>query len=288
MKEFQKFDLLQKIKDYDSKFTNAERKVAGYVIQNADRIVHLTISELAALCNVADTTVFRFCHTLELSGYTEFRMQIAQSMHTESHKLFGYSEELNMDDNVETTCRKIMSINMKALVDTFKVINYQVLEQAIEMIRNANKIAFFGIGSSSITAMDAYTKFLRICPNAEYVQDSHFQVMLASQLKEQDLAIGFSVSGTTKDIISIFKTAKLAGCKTVCITRNENSPISVYSDVILRSIENEGPFEGGALSAKLSQILVIDFIYALYYKKCYPQSMENKILSSKAIADKLL
>ena len=62
-------DLLIKIKTEYTRFTKAEKKVADYIFQNPKDVLFMSITDLAEACGVGDTTVFRFCNTMELKGY---------------------------------------------------------------------------------------------------------------------------------------------------------------------------------------------------------------------------
>src|SRR5690625_2444583 len=84
--------------------------------------------------------------------------------------------------------------------------------------------------------------------------DSHFKVLSASLLSENDVAIGFSVSGETKDTIYNLRLAKERGAKTICITSSARSTITEISDVSLIIDAKENPLEGSSITPTLSQL----------------------------------
>ncbi|MFK4998477.1 SIS domain-containing protein [Bacillus sp. N9] len=86
---------------------------------------------------------------------------------------------------------------------------------------------------SGNTAADARNKFLRIGIVAEMFTDSHMQAMSATTLTDQDLAIGISVSGSTKDTVDALNIARENGAKIVSITQFTRSPITKISDIVL-------------------------------------------------------
>lgn len=51
----------------------AEKRVADYVLQNAEQVVNLTIEELAAESRTSYATIVRVCKRLGYSGYKEFK-----------------------------------------------------------------------------------------------------------------------------------------------------------------------------------------------------------------------
>ena len=59
--------------------TRAEKKVADIVLSRPQDLLHATINDLAKICNVGETSVFRFCRTLSLNGYQDFKLSLALS-----------------------------------------------------------------------------------------------------------------------------------------------------------------------------------------------------------------
>ena len=54
--------------------TNAEKRVADYVLGHRQQAHRKSISELAEACGVADATVSRFCRRLGFGGYNAFKL----------------------------------------------------------------------------------------------------------------------------------------------------------------------------------------------------------------------
>ncbi|SAZ18114.1 RpiR family phosphosugar-binding transcriptional regulator (fragment) [Citrobacter amalonaticus] len=54
---------------------NIEMLVYNYVIKNRDKVMYMTIRELAEAAGVSTTTVLRFCRKFNCEGYSEFRVR---------------------------------------------------------------------------------------------------------------------------------------------------------------------------------------------------------------------
>ena len=74
-------DFLVKIRGEYNQFTKAEKKVADYILASPKEVLFKSITELAEICGVGDTSVFRFCKTMNCKGYQEFKMMLSLSMH---------------------------------------------------------------------------------------------------------------------------------------------------------------------------------------------------------------
>lgn len=281
------YDIFAKIKACDKVFTKAERRVANFILESPREALYMSITDLASRCGVGDTSVFRFCKTLKLNGYQDFKMTLAQSLSNGSNGM-TLSEEINIGDSTDEVCRKLLNIDMAALNQTLDMINKDDIRRAVDMIKDARMIHFFGAGSSGIMALEALNKFARILPNVTSVQDIHMQSMASALLGERDLAIAFSYSGSTKDIIEILKRAKENKARTICVTRYAESPLTAYADIVLVCGANEGPFQGGSLSAKVAQLYLLDILYTEYFKQNYAVCDYNKKRTTQSIASKLL
>lgn len=281
-------DYIDEIRGAYSKFTKAEKKIADYIIGHEKEVLFMSITELAGACEVGETSVFRFCKTMQLQGYQEFKMKLSLGMRsTSAPDLTASSSPVNLEDSFSVLSQKLMQNSISAINETYSLLNPEEISRIMYYFERAEQVHFFGVGASMVTALLAFNKFLRITPKVQCVQDVHMQTMLASMLTEKDLAIVISYSGSTKDSIRIAKLAKESGAKVVCITKYEHSPLTNYSDAILLCGVNEGPLEGGSTLAQMSELYLIDILYMEYYKKKYASSSENNQKTSVAVLDKL-
>lgn len=280
-------DIFTQIRLQFNNFTRAEKKVGEFVLDNPKEVLYMSITDLADKCNVGDTSVFRFCKTLNLKGYQDFKMMLAQGLTSDTQEAQPLSDKITIDDSTLDVAKKVLNTNLSALNETFDLIQTEIIDEAVQLMLNADRIIFFGVGSSMITAMEATNKFIRITPKVEFINDPHLQSMRASLLTSKDVAIAISYSGSTKDTIEVVDIAKGKGAKIICITRFIKSPLTAHSDLTLLCGANEGPLQGGSLSAKLSQLYLLDILYMEYFKHSFEKSKTNKELTSEAVSDKL-
>ncbi len=281
--------LFERIRQLYDSFTKSEKKVADYVFENPQKVLYTSITDLAELCGVGDTTVFRFCKALKTNGYQEFKMLLAQQVAGNSDEertlLMG---NIKTEDDAKIVCQKALAMDIAALNETFSILDFDQVVRATDLIASARRIHFFGMGSSGVIALEAYHKFMRILPNVAYVSDCHMQFMAAALMESRDLAIFFSYSGATKDMIEIHNLIKENGCKSIVITRFAKSKLAAQADVVLQCGSNEGPLDGGASSTSIVQLYLLDILYLQYYIHHYNLCNENKARTSEAVSGKLL
>lgn len=280
-------DFFLRVRAKYNQLTKVEKKVADHIIRNPKDVLFMSISDLAEACGVGDTSVFRFCKTMSLSGYQEFKMVVSLSINDAEEGAGRLDGDIEVDDSFEQVAKKVLNTNINALTETYSLVNNDSFEQVQEWLFAARRICFFGVGASMLTAMKAMNKFMRIEPKVYCVQDVHMQSMVASMMSEEDLAIVISYSGATKDTVQVAKLARGVGAKVVCITRFAKSILTSYSDVILLCGANEGPLQGGSTSAEISQLFLIDLLYTEYYRRHFKVCRENNQKASESVMGKL-
>lgn len=57
---------------------SAEKKIADWIFKNPNKIIPLSISELAEQCGCGDATIVRFARRLGFGGYQELKISLAQ------------------------------------------------------------------------------------------------------------------------------------------------------------------------------------------------------------------
>lgn len=280
-------DFLIKVRSAYNQFTKAEKKVADYILQNPKNVLFMSITDLAEACDVGDTSVFRFCKTMELKGYQEFKMMLSLSLRDEAGSSKEFTGNVSLNDTFSEVAQKVLNTNMNALTETYSLLNEEIISGAIDCLHEAKRIYFFGVGASLLTALKAMNKFLRIEPKVYCVQDSHMQAMVASMMGPSDAAVLFSYSGATKDTIHVAEMAQKSGAKIICVTRFVKSPLTSYADYTLLCGANEGPLQGGSTSAEISQLFLVDIMYTEYYRRYYEQCSKNNEKTSGSVIEKM-
>ena len=103
-------DFLIKVRAVYNQFTKAEKKVADYILQHPKDVLFMSITDLAEACNVGDTSVFRFCKTMNLKGYQEFKMMLSLSLHEGTARTWSGLPAISAWRIPLRNCRKRCSI----------------------------------------------------------------------------------------------------------------------------------------------------------------------------------
>lgn len=273
--------------------TKGEKKVADYVLQNYKTARFLSINDLADACDVSLTTVSRFCKVLNLKGYQDFKIQLTLSIH-DAAQAFNSEEadaeilpgKVSRNDSIPVMTQKVMQSYLSPIQETAALVDPDALRTATNMILKSDQVRFFGVGGSSITAMEGMYKFLHIMPNVYCLSDSQMQIMAASTLNEHDTAIFISYSGASKELVEMAKRAHENHCKTIGITQHLNSPMTEHMDVVLLCGGYEPPLQEGCSTSKAAHLFMLDLLFTEIYRShiYYSNEINKQVIT--AISDK--
>ncbi|MFD1952967.1 MurR/RpiR family transcriptional regulator [Paenibacillus thailandensis] len=273
-------DLKVKVSSYYPSLTKSEQKVADLVLGSAEEIIFLSVTELAELSGVGETTVMRFCRKIGFKGYQDFKLALAQD---QGSRRAADNEADESVDFADVLHREMTAI----LHNTMSLLDRGRLQTAIERIDTAHYVQFFGVGSSGITALDAKNRLLRIGRRVEAVLDTHIQAMMAVTMGPGDVAFGISLSGSTLDTNDVLMKAKQSGAYVIAMTNYAKSPITSIADLVLLTAGKEAPLEGGSIGAKMSQLLLIDLICEGLARRDLNRTQVMKERTAKAVIDKI-
>lgn len=280
-------NFILKIQASYNQLTKAEKKVADFVLKNPKKVLLMSITDLADSCEVGDTSVYRFCRTMGLKGYQEFKMKLSLSQGANDTELRFTRAFPTLRDEVGDLAERILTQHMDAIRETYMLLDRDQFNKTLDMFEKAQRVFFFGIGDSLLTAEEARNKFLRITGKVICITDPHMQAMSASTMSDQDLIVIISYSGATKDNIQVVEEAKEAGAKIACITHFHKSPLTIYADSVLLCGSDEGPLEGGSMRAKMGQLYLVDLLYQEYYERNYHESKKNNERTASSVLEKL-
>ena len=143
-----------------------------------------------------------------------------------------------------------------------------------------------GVENSAAAARDLMIKLMYLGYDCRYDADSYIQHILAASLTENDVMVGISYSGQSKDTVDIMKAAKKSGANTICITNFRDSRICKWGDVVLCSSQEQLMY-GECIFSRSSQMVINDMIYTGILSTDYEsrtRSLDDnsRIISSRA------
>jgi DNA-binding MurR/RpiR family transcriptional regulator len=241
-------------------FSPMEQQIAFFIINFPSEVASMSIEELARSCNTSVSSVVRLCKSANYGGYKEFLRAISVDLALDQYKDVAYND-IRPGDSVEAIARGVCTSHIKSIENTLSVIDMGELEKAVATICTADRVDFYGIGVSGHVAMDAHNKFIRIGKVSMSSGDPHQQVLTASLLKKNDIAVLISYSGDTRDILDLADIVKRTPAVLISLTRCSRNELARKADIKLYCSSLELPVRSGAMGSRISSLTVIDILY---------------------------
>ncbi|WP_449538154.1 MurR/RpiR family transcriptional regulator [Ferdinandcohnia sp. Marseille-Q9671] len=237
----------------------SEKKIASYIIDNPQEAISLTANELGKRSSTSGAAVIRLCKSLNLKGFQDLKLRIAGDLQKTTNT--GFSD-IEPNESIESVIEKMTNNSIQTIRETAELLNVDELKKAIEVVRNARKIHFIGVGASSIIAQDAQQKFLRINKTAYAFADMHMAATQVANAESDDVVVGISFSGETKEVARVLQLAKEKQATTISLTKYGSPVVTNYADIKLyTSVTKETTFRSGATSSRIAQLQVIDILF---------------------------
>jgi RpiR family carbohydrate utilization transcriptional regulator len=261
----------------------SEARVANWIMQQPQKIIHLSMAQVAQACGVSDTTVLRFCRNTGFQGYTDLKLSIARDVVSPTQIIH---DDIAEGDGPAVVARKVFMSNIQALYDTLEVLDEGALIKAINLLTAARRILIVGVGTSGPIVHSMYNMLMRLGLNCKAETDSYLQLMEVALLGPGDVVVAISQSGSSIDSVLTLKQAKENGAATICITGNAQSSITDHADVTLLSVDREARIE--AIASRLAQVSIADALYVIMALNAIDSATQNEKRIWDALLPKML
>jgi RpiR family carbohydrate utilization transcriptional regulator len=249
-------NILEKITQHNAVFSKSERKVAEVILANPQTAIHSSIATLAKMSGVSEPTVNRFCRRLDTKGYPDFKLHLAQSLANGTPYVNRHVEE---NDGPEEYTHKIFESTMAALEVARQSVDIATINRAVDLLTQAQKISFFGLGASASVAHDALNKFFRFNVPVIYFEDIIMQRMSCMNSGEGDVVVLISHTGRTKSLVEIAQIARGNDATVMGIT-SKDSPLAKECNLVLSLEVPEDTDMYMPMASRIAQLILIDIL----------------------------
>lgn len=255
--------------------TELEQEIARYFLQSDTIQDDLSSQQVTQKLHISQAALTRFAKKCGFTGYREFVFQYqhqASKPDTHSHKHSPLTKRV-------LRSYSIMREHTQDLIDE------EQLERVAQLIDDAERVYFFGTGSSGLIAREMKLRFMRLGVVCEALTDRDGFAWTTSIMDENCLVLGFSLSGTTQSVLDSLLDAKEMGAKTILFTSAPNKNSQAYTETVLVASHSQSSYIQ-RISAQLPMLFLTDLIYAYFLEinreskeKIFNSYWENKKLN---------
>lgn len=222
-------ELLDKIRELQTKFSPGQKLVAAYVVANSYKIPFLSITQLAKNIGVSENTIIKFCNQL---GYAKFG-QFKRAFSDFAHQSLVMTNELP-ENRKEDVFTHNMEVDMASIRSTLTdPCNHNALEKLLDMIDNAQSIYITG-GRASGYMAGLFTNALRYLGlkvyAVEFGMGDYWDKL--SIIDKKDLVIAISLPKYTAGVVDVLRRIHQLEIPLALITDTGLSPALGYADPV--------------------------------------------------------
>jgi len=218
--------------------------------------IHSSIATLAKMADVSEPTVNRFCRRLDTKGFPDFKLHLAQSLANGTPYVNRNVEE---DDGPDAYTHKIFESTMACLDVAKNSLDSMQINRAVDLLTQAKRISFFGLGASSAVAKDAQNKFIRFNIPIACFEDIVMQRMSCINCTDNDVIVLISHTGRTKSMVEVANLGRENGATVIAITAKD-SPLDKAASLSITLDVPEDTDVYMPMASRVVQMTVIDVL----------------------------
>ncbi|MEV7783223.1 MurR/RpiR family transcriptional regulator [Kitasatospora sp. NPDC088351] len=197
-----------------------EARVAQVVLDRGVDLVHLSVSDVAALAGTAPSSVVRACQRLGFRGYQELKIAAVRQ---------APSPAPTPSDDQDPAARALAS-TIHAARETLDgmttTLTADDLREAAQVLDAASHVVVVGAGLSGAVALDAAYRLRALGILVDAPADPLTAQLAAAQLPPTAVCLAISHTGATQTVVDTARRARTAGANVIALTSYARSPLS--------------------------------------------------------------
>ncbi|CAN5582947.1 MurR/RpiR family transcriptional regulator [soil metagenome] len=260
--KYRTLDCLTMIEQRLPALRGASRKVAEAIVRDPWAILGMTIYDVAETAGVSLPSVTRFSRAVGYPGFRELVQGIAQSLgRIETKDLDELDFPVNGSDALPGIVGTVVRRQIDALQIAARTIDQELLRNATVAVSGARRITIVGHGGAYVPALGMAIKlnWAGVAATASTPDLFTNQIMAVTS---EDVVIGISHQGRTKEVIEMLRLARSFGATTISVTTVPSSPLGAVADIQLAVLTPEVARAGTFLIALDALMLLADVLGA--------------------------
>lgn len=98
--------------EYQNGFSDLEKKIADYLIEHKEDVIHMNLKELAEATYTSTATISRFCKKLGEKNFNDFRVHFAEITQSQTFSTINFNKPFLQDSPIFKIVRKMKFVIM--------------------------------------------------------------------------------------------------------------------------------------------------------------------------------
>ena len=212
-----------------SSLSKSQKRIAQYIVNHPNEIVHYSITQLAQKTKTTPSTITRFCQSMSYKGFSEMKVYIEKQLIPTTLS----AEPIHANDSMQTVIFKLLHSSQGALSDTLRTIDARSIKRAADILLNAHHIHIYGQSGGYVAGLYMQQILLRAGILCQAVNDNLDMQLAANTLTQNDVAVGIAYSGEIRSVIQALTAARAKRAKVIVITASNGSSMAKLAHQVL-------------------------------------------------------
>lgn len=281
-----KMVLIQQLEDISASENNAKKYIAEFLLREKVQVGNYSMQQIANQTFTSKSTLFRFAQSLNYSGWKELIQTFLKEIAYANQHYSDIDPNLPFlaGESAEAIVEKLTEIQMESLRNTADVIDYDMLNLAVDRILNVKRnIVLFGISPNSLMGQLLRRKLGSIGIILTVAQTDE-SGMLAATLRDGDCAILVSYSGNNmeREPMRYLKRLKKNHVNLIAVTSDGDNYLRDNIDCILTISSREKLYSKiGSFTTEESILHLFNIIYACCFSRNFIHNYNYKLTNSE-------
>ncbi len=258
--------------------TPTDQKIAQTILDQPAAIVDWTISQLATTAGVSDASVSRFCRNLDLAGFHQLKVKVAQAAEDTS------PAHATNNDDVQQYLVSVTANKVDEVTHSLDQLSTALIDQLVAWLSTASVIQVVADGDTYPVAADATYKFNQIGLFAISAQPWETAVAQTLNLDQRAVLIAISNSGESRTMLKTVDVAQSRGVRVIGITNRDDSPLAQRADLHITTTVRQRVLRSEYYFSRVAAMTVIEALYLLLIH-ADPERIERIHTHEAIIAD---
>lgn len=245
-------DIISRITERFIELSSTEKRIAQFILDDADAVTALPIAELARQAQVSQASITRFAKMLGCRDVRDLKVKLAQSLAV-GQRFIHEEPDLEGIQGIYETIINVLTINRRT-------IDEPALAKAVEWLSDARQILAIGMGGgSTICAAEVQHRLFRLGLPVTVQSDGLLVRMMAAAVARQDVVVALSLGGYTQEVVESAAIARQYGAKVVAITP-AGTPLAAQADVLLALVVRENDYIYKPSTSRYAMLAMVDVL----------------------------
>ena len=219
---------LPKIRAEREQMSAIERRIADFILENAQLLRDYSSQQLAAALGISQSSVVKFSQKLGYRGYPDRKYSIAEAMTPEAGATAPAATEVP-----ELVSGDLWRRKSEAEAETRAINPPSALEYVASLLGRANRVLLIGAAEDSTTARAfAYRLSLLGIASVHHFDYAHLGASI-SACRAGDVLLAISEHGKQAALCQLARSMRERQGKVVSLTRHTSNPLRAHSDIAL-------------------------------------------------------